>query len=231
MPFPPADTNNIISLLPEEFSSANQKTMKHFGRFASIYDPLMKYFFRPRIHRVTARKHQEIWTEMIGSRQHAKILDLGCGTGSLIACLDKDNSYTGLDICYPMLKRAAQRAAQKGFTNYQIIHNAAEEQTFPAESFDLITIDTALHIIPDWKKAFAVAAQSLATTGTLYVAVPVLGIDKVFDRKWRKYSRHPQIHVFTKYNMEAACNANGLSFTIVAIQGGILYFQATAQDS
>ncbi len=230
MPFPPPDANNIITLLPEDFSGTNEKTIKQFNRFAPIYDPLMKYFFRPRIHRVSAQKHQDIWKKMIGSFQKARILDLGCGTGNLIACIDKDNNYTGLDLCYPMLKRAAQRAKQKDFTSYQLLHNAVEVQIFPKESFDLIVIDTALHIIPDWKHAFATAAQSLTRTGTLFAAVPVLGLDKIFDRRWRKYSRHPQIHVFTKYNLEAACTANDLSFTIVASHGGMLYFQAAPQQ-
>ncbi len=231
MPFPPPDANNIITLLPEDFSGANDKTIKHFNRFAPLYDPLMKYFFRPRIHRVSAQKHQNIWREMIGTIKQVRILDLGCGTGNLIACIDKDNNYTGLDLCYPMLKRAAKRAREKGFTSYQLFYNTAEVQTFPPESFDLIVIDTALHIIPDWKQVLATAAQTLATTGTLYAAVPVLGLDKIFDRRWRKYSRNPQIHVLTKYNLEAACTANDLSFTIVASHGGMLYFQATPQQS
>ncbi len=121
----------------------------------------MRYLIRPRVHKANPVSHQNIWQELIGSVRKAKILDLACGTGGLIACMDKDNDYTGLDLSYAMLKKAAKRAGQKGFSSCRLIWGNAEEQIFPEGSFDLMVTDTALHMIPDWQGAVRAAANSL----------------------------------------------------------------------
>ncbi len=151
MPFPPPDKNNIIDLLPDNLSAANEKNKNQFRVFALLYDPAMKYFIRRRVHKANPARHIRIWQELIGSVCKAKILDLACGTGGLIACMDKDNDYTGLDLSYEMLRKAGKRAREKGFTSCRLIRGNAETQIFPEGSFDLVITDTALHMIPDWQ--------------------------------------------------------------------------------
>ncbi|PID99696.1 MAG: hypothetical protein CSA81_14925, partial [Acidobacteria bacterium] len=141
-------------------------------------------------------------------------------------CLDKHNDYTGLDLSYQMLKKAAHRASKKDFINYRLIRANAESQNFPDNSFDLILTDTALHMIPDWQSTIMAAGKSLANQGRLIGAVPVLGIDENFDKSWSKYSSRPQFHALTTDDLKGACQANNLDFTCLATNGGMLYFQA-----
>ncbi len=227
MPFPPPDKNNIIDLLPDNLSAANEKNKRQFRFFSPLYDLAMRYLIRPRLHKANPERHQSIWQELIGSVRKAKILDLACGTGGLIACMDKDNDYTGLDLSYEMLKKAAKRASQKGFSSCRLIRGNAEEQIFPEGSFDLVITDTALHMIPDWQEAIRAAANSLDSQGALIGAVPVLGLDKAFDKGWKKYFNHPQLHTLTTDDLAEACQANNLDFTSVTTNGGMLYFRAT----
>ncbi len=230
MSFPAPDTNNIINLLPENLSAANEKNRKQFRFFALFYDPVMRYFIRSRIHKADPLEHQRIWRQLVGSVHNARILDLACGTGGLIACMEKDNDYTGLDLSYQMLKKAAGKTRTKGFTSYRLIWANAEMQVFPANSFDLVTVDTALHMVPDWQGAMSAAAQCLSCQGVLMAAVPVLGIDKEFDKVWRKYARGPQFHGLTRDDLQQACSANNLDFSCVDTNGGMLYFRAQKKE-
>ncbi len=226
MSFPPPDKNNIIDLLPADLSAANEKNKKQFRFFSPLYDLSMKYIIRSKIHKASPRRHTRIWQELIGSVRQAKILDLACGTGGLIDCLDKDNAYTGLDISYEMLKKAARRARRKKFTRCRLIRANAEDPIFSGHNFDRVVTDTALHMIPDWEKTLMAAAQSLGPQGVLTGALPVLGIDAAFDKGWGKYASRPQFHALTTDDVQAACHANHLDFTCIATNGGMLYFQA-----
>ncbi len=226
MSFPAPDKNNIIDILPRELSAANEKNKKQFRFFSPLYDFSMKYIIRPKIHKANSQQHKRIWQKLIGSVHKAKILDLACGTGGLIACMDKDNDYTGLDLSYEMLKKAAKRAEKKGFTNHRLIRANAEKKVFATETFDLVVTDTALHIIPDWQGTIMAAAQILDSQGVLTGAVPVVGINDAFDKGWSKYSNRPQFHALTSDDLQKTCHANNLDFTCLATNGGMLYIQA-----
>ncbi len=230
MSFPPPDKNSIIDLLPQNLSQVNKEALKQFRFAALLYDPVMKYFVRPRIHRAAPARHTGIWQELVGSVRKAKILDLACGTGGLIACLDKDNCYTGLDLSYEMLKKAAVRAQKKGFMSCRLIRANAEEQIFPDASFDLVMTDTALHMIPDWLGTIRAAASMIVPQGVFAGAVPVLGLDKDFDKGWQKFSRRPQFHALTTDDLQEACQANHLDFTSIGTNGGMLYFRACKKE-
>ncbi len=230
MKFPPPDKNNIIDLLPADLSAANKKNKNQFRFFSLLYDVSMKYFVRPKVHKANPLRHQSIWQELIGSVRQAKVLDLACGTGGLMACLDKDNDYTGLDLSYEMLKKAAKRASKKDFTNCRLVRANAENPVLPEGSFDLVVIDTALHMIPDWQSAIMAAGKSLVSQGCLMGAVPVVGINEDFDKGWRKYSSRPQFHALTTEDLASACQANNLDFACLATNGGMAYFRACKKE-
>ncbi|PIE00977.1 MAG: hypothetical protein CSA81_13170 [Acidobacteria bacterium] len=230
MSLPAPDTNNIIDLLPKNLSAANEKNRKQFRFLALFYDPAMRYFIRSRIHKANPVQHHRIWQELIGSVHKARILDLACGTGGLIACMAEDNDYTGLDLSYQMLKKAAGRARKKGFAGYRLVRANAETRVLSDESFDLVAVDTALHMIPDWQGTIRAAAQGLTRQGVLTAAVPVLGIDKEFDKVWRKYAHGSQFHGLTGDDLQQACSANNLDFSCVDTNGGMLYFRAQKKE-
>ncbi|PID76127.1 MAG: hypothetical protein CSA20_09320 [Deltaproteobacteria bacterium] len=226
MSLPLADTNNIINLVAkQDLSALNQKNMRQFSLIAFLYDPIMDSYVRKKMHRADPQKHQRIWQELIGSFQRLKILDLACGTGKLIDYLNGNNDYTGLDLSYGMLKRAARRAKQKGLAQCRIVCSNAEKP-LPEERFDLVITDTALHVIPDWRAALAAAAKALTPTGLLICALPVVGIDENFDEKWKKLSKKSRFHALDQDALRAACSENGLDFTVVTTNGGMLYFKA-----
>jgi ubiquinone/menaquinone biosynthesis C-methylase UbiE len=82
--------------------------------------------------------------------QPRRILDLGCGTGSIALLLQEkfpDAQVIGLDLSPYMLVVAEHRADQRNLP-IQWRHGQAEETGLPAAQFDLVTIGLLFHETP-----------------------------------------------------------------------------------
>ncbi len=223
---PAPDHNGIIPLSPGAMSAENHGQNKSFGHYAWIYDLAQKYWVRPRIHNADPRRHREIISSMLKPFQKSRVLDVACGTGAAIASLDKSNHYTGLDLSYPMLKQAVKKGRKKNFAQARFIHGNAEESLFATGAFDLVVMDTALHLIPAYDKALAETARVLKHGGTFVCSVPTLGIDARFDARWEKILTRRGVHGLTFEKLEQACADNRLILSRNANNGAVLYFLA-----
>lgn len=74
------------------------------------------------------------------------VLDVGCGSGNLLAALS-GNRVVGLDLCDTLLDKAKERAA--GLIHIQIIKGGAEFLPFPDRSFDRIVCSEVLEHVLD----------------------------------------------------------------------------------
>ena len=223
---PAPDPNGIIPLSPGALSAENHGHKKSFDHFAWIYDLAQKYWVRPRLHRADPRRHGEILSNMLMPFQKIQVLDVACGTGAAMAYLDKSNHYTGLDLSYPMLKRAVKKGRKKKFAAARFIHGNAEEPLFAKGAFDLVVMDTALHLIPDCDKALAEIARVLKHGGTFVCSVPTLGINARFDTRWKEIMARGGVHGLTRGKLEQAFADNRLILSRHANNGAVLYFLA-----
>lgn len=122
---------------------------------AATYDPITRYALFP----------YEDWVrqgliEMI-PESPARILDLGCGTGSTTLLLKQwfpQAEVIGLDLS-PYMLVMAQRKAQAAQVRIEFIHGAAEETGFEAGSFDLVSASLLFHEMPS-RISRAVLAES-----------------------------------------------------------------------
>lgn len=220
------DKNGIIHTLDESTANVNGPFDKKFSVFAFIYDFMQEYFTRPRVHKADPRRHREILASLITPAKKVSVLDIACGTGEAIVHFDKTNDYTGLDVSYAMLKRAVKKAEKKSFNTWRLIHGNAEKMLFEDESFDLVLMDTALHMIPDYQSAIAEVARVLVKEGLFVCSTPTVGINQEFDAVWRKVSVKHSLHSLSVADIEKSCSANGLSFHQYDTNGGMLYIQA-----
>jgi SAM-dependent methyltransferase len=82
-----------------------------------------------------------------------KVLDLASGTGepaiSLAARVGADGHVTALDLSADLLEIAAQRARDRGFTNFTTQQADAQSLPFPDASFDLATSRFGVMFFPD----------------------------------------------------------------------------------
>lgn len=128
---------------------------EHYNRFALHYDqvvgdrlPVAKY-----LRRLIKAYHQRAKT----------ILELGCGSGTMLSFLEKTYTCTGIDSSTRMLSIARKKAPNSVILEGDITKLSLKER------FDVIIcpFDTMNHIISfaDWKRVFAGAHKHLRPEG------------------------------------------------------------------
>ena len=107
-----------------------------------------------------------LWLKQLIGQYHPKaksVLELACGTGSLLAVLAKDYRVVGLDNSAGMLDHARKRLPDTEF----ILANMADFKI--DEKFDVVLCiyDSINHLIllSDWQKMFAKVAEHLEMDG------------------------------------------------------------------
>jgi ubiquinone/menaquinone biosynthesis C-methylase UbiE len=98
-----------------------------------------------------------------------RILDIGCGSGTLAKRLAEDGAaVTGIDPGAAALEKARSAVPEARFEAA-----SADALPFPAASFDGAVMLNALHHVPDPAAALAEAARILAPGGVLIVVEPL----------------------------------------------------------
>ncbi|HEY2047909.1 MAG TPA: methyltransferase domain-containing protein [Caulobacteraceae bacterium] len=108
----------------------------------------------------------------LGLGSEMRMADIGCGTGILVCEAAKIcREATGIDVSKAMLRTAAARASGLGLSN--LTFQNAGFLTFEAAEggFDLVTSKAALHHLPDFWKALAIARirEALRPGGLFYL--------------------------------------------------------------
>ena len=221
-----ADKNGIINSFAGDVSNINRARGKKFSAFAFIYDFMLELYIRPRLHKADPQRHREILASLIAPIKQSKVLEVACGTGGAITHFHSSNDYTGLDLSYAMLKRAVKKVRKQSFNACRFIHGNAEKLIFEDESFDFVLMDTALHMIPDYRLAIAETARVLVRDGFFVCSTPAVGINREFDITWAKMSTKHHFHSLAVPDIESVCKQAGLQFRQYDTNGGMLYFQA-----
>ena len=104
------------------------------------------------------------------------VLDFGCGTGIitlLIARIAK--KVYGVDVSQSMLKRARQNSEEQKANNVAFIKITKLNETFPPDSFQVVTIFNVLQYVEDRQALFGQFYKLLQPQGTLIMASPCFG--------------------------------------------------------
>ncbi|MGM9968391.1 MULTISPECIES: class I SAM-dependent methyltransferase [unclassified Rummeliibacillus] len=150
--------------------------MSSYGRFAEVYDALM-----------TDVPYDDYvrWVEKYApSAQHKKLLDIGCGTGTLTAKF-ASNGYevSGLDLSEEMLMIASQRLIAQSYNVPLYCMSMDELEGF--EELDIVTIAIdSLNYVQEREavqETFSRIYQSLKQGGQLFFDVHSLfKMDEIF---------------------------------------------------
>lgn len=136
----------------------------YFSWLTPFYDPLLKWVMRKKTFKPKL-------IEQAGIQPGMKILDLGCGTGTLTLMIKE--SYpsvhiTGLDVDAQILKIAREKG--RG-TDIQWDEGFASSLPYPDAQFDRVLTSLVIHHLStsDKRQAFREAFRILKPTGELHV--------------------------------------------------------------
>jgi SAM-dependent methyltransferase len=118
------------------------------------------------------RPLESLLVEAVTTGSHARVLDVGCGTGSTtLACarlIGRRGIAMGVDISEPMLAVARQRAERES-TPVSFIRADAQTHAFSRASFDLIVSRLGVMFFDDSVAAFTNLRRAVPENGELRV--------------------------------------------------------------
>ncbi|MBU0532196.1 class I SAM-dependent methyltransferase [Candidatus Micrarchaeota archaeon] len=128
------------------------------------------------------------------SNKNLKILDLGCGGGSLLLSLQKQgfSNIHGIDLS----ENAIKLCKSSGLPNVSLMNG--EQMKFKDNSFDFIIVSDVLEHIKDDKAALSESFRILKSSGKIIVFVPA------FDFLW---SGHDDVNLhYRRYSAQTLNN-------------------------
>ena len=138
-----------------------EANIKFFAKIAKIYDKIL--FNRIKNYRIKKT------LEFANVKKNSKIFDIGCGTGSLLYSLSKDNSLelNGIDLSKEMIKIARKKLKNKALLKIGNIENLSKN--YRNDYFDYIFIEDAFHHLPNQDKLVVKIKNLLNKNGKLVI--------------------------------------------------------------
>lgn len=165
----------------------------------SVFDQPEWYFSR-RAYDIRIRT--ETVREMARLRDGARVLDIGCGDGSIsLPLLAKNTRITLMDLSNNMLSLARSKVPSKFSENVDIINQDFMEATFARESFDLILcIGLLVHVVSP-AELIAKVADSLKPNG--HIIVECSDANHFASRLFSQLYRFKSLFRRSKYHLNA----------------------------
>ncbi len=136
---------------------------EYFEQIAPIWD-------EERSLHAAADTVEAVILETVGDRPLGRVLDVGTGTGRILALLaDRSERAVGLDSSHSMLSVARANLERAGVADWELRQGDVHSPPLDAASFDLVVIHQVLHYLDDPARAIAESAKLVASGGRLLV--------------------------------------------------------------
>ncbi|MGI9057772.1 MAG: class I SAM-dependent methyltransferase [Ktedonobacteraceae bacterium] len=153
----------------EQGGAMSYETRGYVWNWARSYDLLMRF--------VTLGREQTFRQRIVDLAQlqpGEKVLDVGCGTGTLamvaLQRVGATGGVSGIDPSVQMIARANHKATRRGLSlDFQV--GVIERLAFPDQSFDVVLSSFMMHHLPDdlKRQGLAEIVRVLKTGGRLLV--------------------------------------------------------------
>jgi len=135
-----------------------------FDEWPEKYDQ----WFETPMGRLVREYESRLFLDMAQPFEGERILDAGCGTGIFTGdFLDRGARVTGLELSFPMLRRAGKKAVGRPFL---MVQGDMRSLPFADESFDKAVSVTAIEFIEDAREGIAELFRVTKPGGLIVVA-------------------------------------------------------------
>lgn len=176
----------------------HEKTLHKFEKDAAVYEKTSDGRFCSRAYPAIVKE--------ICSAPFESILDVGCGTGSILRQIPADKKRCGIDLSEQMIKRSTE--ALKDAAELKI--GNAEALPWPRELFDTVSCTFSFHHYPNPRKVLYEMNRVLKADGRLILADPWLPMpfNAVINTLIR-FSDGGDFHEYSKTDISKLLNASG----------------------
>jgi ubiquinone/menaquinone biosynthesis C-methylase UbiE len=141
--------------------------------FSFLYDSIMEKSVFPGKFKGSYAKHFDILKQQYQDIRGKKIIEIATGSGSTAYLLNKDNSYTGVDISRGLLVRAVKKFEKNNFSDAQFFVADACDLPFKDELFDVAICDLSLNFLGNIEYFLKEIIRVLKKDSVFYCSVPV----------------------------------------------------------
>jgi phosphatidylethanolamine/phosphatidyl-N-methylethanolamine N-methyltransferase len=148
---PPARSKNPLS---------RDVVVRAYRRYAPVYDRIFGGVLDP---------GRRALAEAVTALQPASLLEVGVGTGLMLARYPATTAVVGIDLSMEMLAKASARVPELADRDIRLEVMDAEALTFPDGKFDCVTVPYVLSVTPDPRRLVAEVRRVCRIGGTILI--------------------------------------------------------------
>jgi phosphatidylethanolamine/phosphatidyl-N-methylethanolamine N-methyltransferase len=148
---PPARSKNSLS---------RDVVVRAYRRYAPVYDRIFGGVLDP---------GRRALAEAVTALQPASLLEVGVGTGLMLARYPATTAVVGIDLSMEMLAKASARVPELADRDIRLEVMDAEALTFPDGKFDCVTVPYVLSVTPDPRRLVAEVRRVCRIGGTILI--------------------------------------------------------------
>lgn len=150
-PSPPARSKNLLS---------RDVVVRAYRRYAPVYDRVFGGVLDP---------GRRALADAVRELEPASLLEVGVGTGLMLARYPEATRVVGVDLSMEMLAKASARVPSLADRDIRLEVMDAEALTFPDGTFDCVTVPYVLSVTPDPQRLVAEVRRVCRVGGTILI--------------------------------------------------------------
>ena len=148
---PPARSKNLLS---------RDVVVRAYRRYAPVYDRIFGGVLDP---------GRRALADAVSELEPASLLEVGVGTGLMLARYPEATRVVGVDLSMEMLAKASARVPALADRDIRLEVMDAEALTFPDGTFDCVTVPYVLSVTPDPQRLVAEVRRVCRVGGTILI--------------------------------------------------------------